>query len=113
MQPESQKYLWDALNAADQIATFVQGKDFPAYLGDALLRSGVERQLEIIGEALAQLARRDQETADAIPEVRRIIAFRNILIHGYATVDDQLVWGVVETNLAPLRETLRALLQDV
>lgn len=62
MQPESQKYLWDALTAADQIAEFVAGKDLFAYRTDTLLRSAVERQMEIIGEAFAQMARRDPET---------------------------------------------------
>jgi uncharacterized protein with HEPN domain len=52
MRPESRKYLWDALTAADLIADFVAGKDFDAYRADPLLRSGVERQMEIIGEAL-------------------------------------------------------------
>ena len=112
MRPESRKYLWDALTAADQIAEFVADKDFDAYRSDPLLRSGVERQLEIIGEALAQMVRRDPDTADAIPELSRIVAFRNILIHGYATVDDQVVWGVIETKLIPLRAALRALLGD-
>jgi uncharacterized protein with HEPN domain len=38
-------------------------------------------------------------------------AFRNILIHGYATVDDRLVWGVIEGSLPDLRTTLRTLLE--
>jgi uncharacterized protein with HEPN domain len=112
LRPESQKYLWDALNAAGQIADFVAGKDLAAYRSDNLLRSGVERQMEIIGEALARMARHDPETADLIPELGRIVAFRNILIHGYADVDDTVVWGVIEMKLSPLRETLRRLLEE-
>jgi len=110
MQPESRKYLWDALNAADLVADFVAGKDFDAYRADPLLRAGVERQLEIIGEALSQLARKDPETASLIADLVRIIAFRNILIHAYATVDDKVVWGVVATKLSSFRATLRGLL---
>jgi uncharacterized protein with HEPN domain len=54
----------------------------------------------------------DPEVASTIPDLTRIIAFRNILIHGYATVDDRLVWGVVETNLPSLRTVLRDLLGE-
>ena len=111
MLPETRKYLWDALSAADQVADFVAGKDFSAYRSDALLRSGVERQMEIIGEALAQMARRDPDTANLIPDLARIVGFRNILVHGYADVDDEVVWGIIETKLASLRVTLRSLLE--
>ena len=58
------------------------------------------------------MARRDPETEALIADLARIIAFRNILIHGYATVDDQVVWGVISTRLSPFRATLRELLGD-
>jgi uncharacterized protein with HEPN domain len=112
MRPESRKYLWDALQAADRIAQFVSDKSFDAYAEEDLLRSAVERQFEIVGEALAQLRKVDAETAATIPELPRIVAFRNILIHGYATVDDRIVWGVVEGSLPALRAALKKLLGD-
>ena len=111
MQPESRKYLWDASQAADRIARFVAGKTFDVYQTDDLLRSAVERQFEIIGESLSLLRKLDAATAAKIPELPRIVAFRNILIHGYATVDDQVVWGVVEGSLPQLRDALRKLLE--
>ena len=63
------------------------------------------------GEALNQLRRVDPTTAAAIPEFERIIAFRNVLIHGYADVDNLLVWGVVESRLGSLRSVLSSLLE--
>jgi len=54
----------------------------------------------------------DPETAASIPESARIAAFRNLLIHGYATVDDKIVWGVVEGSLPQLRDALRRLLAE-
>ncbi len=63
-----------------------------------------------MGEALSQLARENPEVAEQIKDHRKIIAFRNILIHAYATVDDRIVWGVVEGNLPALRASLRELL---
>lgn len=104
------KYLWDARRAAERVQRFTAGKGFEDYRADELLRSGVERQLAIIGEALAALRRADPALAATVPELPKIIAFRNILVHGYATVDDRLVWGVVERDLAGLRDTLARLL---
>ena len=97
--------------AADRIAEFVTGRSCEDYAADPMLRSAVERQFEILGEALAQMAKRDAPVAESIPELARIVAFRNVLIHGYATVDDKLVWGVVEGKLPALRATLDGLLK--
>jgi uncharacterized protein with HEPN domain len=64
MRRDPRAYLWDMREAADAIASFVQGRIFEDYAGDLMLRSAVERQLAIIGEALSQLARADQGMAD-------------------------------------------------
>ncbi|WP_217696709.1 DUF86 domain-containing protein [Mycobacterium sp. GA-1841] len=63
---------------------FSDRKAFADYQADALLRSAVERQLEVVGEALNQLSKVDKKLSAQIPELARIVAFRNILIHGYA-----------------------------
>lgn len=99
---EAAKYLWDASRAAHRIARFTSGRSFDDYLGDEMLRSAVERQFEIIGEALVALRRVDPDLAATIRDLPRIVAFRNVLIHGYATVDDRLVWSVVEGELPEL-----------
>jgi uncharacterized protein with HEPN domain len=77
-----------------------------------MLRSAVERQFEIIGEALSQLAKADSRCAERISEYRRIIAFRNILIHGYAELDTRLVWGVLEAKLPVLYREVTDLLSN-
>lgn len=110
MHPDSAKLLWDAQQATQRIMRFTAGKSFALYEADELLRSGVERQFEIVGEALNQLSRLDPATALAIPDLPRIVAFRNVLIHGYANVDDRVVWGVIESSLDSLHETLSQLL---
>ena len=112
MRLEAQKYLFDIQQAADRIARFCDGKQFGDYRDDELLRSAVERQFEIMGEALSQLAKHDADLAERIKDHRKIIAFRNILIHAYATVDDRIVWGVVEGDLPALRASLKELLPD-
>ena len=112
MRLEARKYLFDIRSAADLLAEFLAGKTFADYQRDAMLRAAVERQFEIIGEAVSQLARLDEELAAHITNYRRVIAFRNILIHGYSDVDDGLVWDVVETNLPLLRHEVERLLDD-
>lgn len=112
MHPDVAKLLWDALTAAQRIDRFVAGRDFARYLDDEMLRAAVERQFEIIGEALNRARRVDPGVSARIPELDRIVAFRNILIHSYATVDHRLVWGVVETKLDDLVATLRGLLDS-
>jgi uncharacterized protein with HEPN domain len=107
---DARKYLWDAQQAAERIAKFTKDRGISDYLSDDMLRAAVERQFEIIGEALVGLRRVEPAIALQIPDLLRIIAFRNILIHGYASVDDRLVWGVVEADLPLLRDTLDQLL---
>lgn len=82
MQPESKKFLFDIQRAADRVVRFTSGKTSNDYLSDELRRSAVERQFEIIGEAPGKLLKIDSATANHISEQRRIISFRNVLIHG-------------------------------
>jgi uncharacterized protein with HEPN domain len=110
MPREAKAYLYDMRQAAVLIADFTTGLDYDAYVADAMVRAAVERQFEIIGEALGKLAIVDPETAGRISDYRRIIAFRNILIHGYAGVDDMLVWDMVGTRLGDLRREVDELL---
>lgn len=112
MQPDPRKYLWDALRAAGFLRQFAAGKTFAEYQGDVLLRSAVERQFEIVGEALSQLAKSYANMAAHVPELPRIVAFRNILIHGYANVDDAPVWQVLTDKLPQLETAVRTLLAD-
>lgn len=74
-----------------------------------MLRSAVERQFEIIGEALNQLSKVDTELAVQIPDLSRIVGFRNILIHGYAMIDNGLVWQILTEVLPGLVHVLRQL----
>ena len=105
-------YLFDALNSAQALEGFVSGKTLEDYQSSLLLRSAVERQFEIIGEALNQLSQRDPIVASRISQLREAIAFRNLLIHGYATVDHNVVWDTLHADLPQLRKELEGLLAD-
>ena len=111
MHADARKLVWDTRQAIGHVLDFTQGKSFSDDQADLVLRSAVERQLEIAGEALAKLRRIDAQTAAAIGDLPRVVGFRNVLIHGYATVDDRLVWGVIENHASSLREALDILLQ--
>lgn len=90
---------------------FTSGKAFDDYARDPLLRSGVERQLEIIGEALGQRAKVDPAEVARITDYRRIIALRNILVHGYARVDHRVIWNILDRNVPVLRQEVDALMR--
>ena len=110
LRREPKTLLWDALEAAKAIADMTAGESFVDFDRDLVLRSAVERQFEILGEALGQLDRLDATLAAKIPDLRQIVAFRNVLIHGYALIDRARVWKAVEDDLPPLRTTLEDLL---
>jgi uncharacterized protein with HEPN domain len=112
MRLESRKLLEDVRRAAELITRFVAARELADYASDPLLRSAVERQFEIIGEALNRLSRTDPPVADQITYTSRIIAFRNILIHGYDLVDHEVVWDVIETHLPVLRRQVETLLAE-
>ena len=111
MDRDPKKFLWDAREAADAIIEFTRGKTYTHFAADRLLRSAVERQFEIVGEALSQLAKLDPALASRIPDLPRIVAFRNILVHGYAVVNHELVWRAINENLPDLRTALDSLLR--
>lgn len=110
--PEVAKYLFDIAQACDLLVQFTAGKTFEDYTRDPLLRSAVERQFEIIGEALSRALRLDPALSNHINSTARIIAFRNRLIHAYASIADDVVWGVLEGNLPALRREVEELLKE-
>jgi uncharacterized protein with HEPN domain len=109
---EIRKYLYDIQQACELLNDFTAGKTLTDYAANAMLRAAVERQFEIIGEALNQMLKREPALAPRLSDHRRIIAFRNRLIHGYADIDDEVVWGVLTTSLPRLRREIVALLPD-
>lgn len=98
--------------AAGSIQDPCEGRTLEAYRAGPMLRSALERRFEITGEALRQAMDRAPSLAEQIGGGARIIAFRNRLIHGDASASDELVWGVVESNLPELRDDVARLMGD-
>ena len=88
MRLEARKYLYDVQKAAALVAEFTSGKQFADYAREAMLRAAVEREFEIIGEALSQLDKLDHSLVARVSEYRRIIAFRNIADYPDLEPDD-------------------------
>lgn len=112
-QLDIRKYLFDMNEACELLTQFTAGKTFSGYSTDPMLRSAVERQFEIIGEALVQVLRLDPSLRSRISDAGRIVAFRNRLIHGYSSVADDVVWGILEANLPALRKEVAALMKEL
>ena len=113
MQRDARAFLWDAQESAKQIQTFVAGMGASSYAANAMAQAAVERKFEIIGEALNQLAKLDATMAARIPDLPQIVAFRNQLIHGYASVNVGTVRNVVQTSLPTLLVQTTALLDEL
>jgi uncharacterized protein with HEPN domain len=110
MLPEINKYLQDILEACAELEAFTQNVSLEEYTADGMRRAAVERKLEIVGEALSQARKVDPTIEQAISEYRRIIAFRNILVHGYAAIDHTTVWGILRKDLPVLKRKVELLL---
>jgi len=103
------KYLADVLAAIALVEEFVAGvSDFSDYQNDDKTKSAVERQLIIIGEAIAKLRSSDDELD--LEHAPQIVGFRNRLVHAYDSIDDSMVWTTIKKHLPPLKEEVENLL---
>ena len=112
MKPEAQTFAQDILHHADIIQNILADKTFDDYANDIVIRSAVERQFSIIGEAMNGIANHDPSSAEKITAYPRIIAFRNILIHRYSQVDDEIVWDIAQSYLPTLITEVTTLLEQ-
>jgi uncharacterized protein with HEPN domain len=101
-------FLWDMLDAAKAIQSFVTGKTFHHYLTERMLRGAVERHLEIIGAAAKGVSKSFQRAHPEIPW-RRIIAQRHVLAHEYGEIKQELIWRVATLRIQELIEVLEPL----
>ena len=110
MRPKSPKWLDDIRRSALFIQEITRSRSLDDYRADPVLQAAVERHFEIIGEAMGRIARDDPETVSEIEGHQHIIAFRNILIHGYDIVDCAEVWSILHEHLPRLLDQVSCLL---
>ena len=113
MKRDPRAFLSDVIEAGHAIQQAVNGMNLDDYSDSRLIRSSVEREFTIIGEALSQLSRRDGDLFTQIDQAPQIISFRNKLTHEYVTINDQLVWGVIHDNLPVLLKQSTQLLSEL
>ncbi|MGA2260725.1 MAG: HepT-like ribonuclease domain-containing protein [Acidobacteriota bacterium] len=106
-----ESYLWDMLQAARLVVTFVRGVTLDEYCDNQMLRMAVERALEILGEAANRVSGNYRSAHGEIPW-RQIIAQRNVLVHEYGEVDDERIWNLVVHQVPVLYELLTRLVPE-
>jgi uncharacterized protein with HEPN domain len=112
MDNDVKAWLYDILNAIMEIEGFFQdrAKEFAEYQGDLRTKRAVERNIEIIGEALNRISKRDKTII--ISNSRKIIDTRNRIIHGYDSVSDDVIWGIIIRHIPILKPEIQRLLVD-
>lgn len=106
MTEKGLKYLFDILRAIELIEEFTSPiTNYNEYVGDLKTQSAVERQLGIIGEAVNKFDSVHPELS--LENSRKIVGFRNRLIHAYDAVDSSMVWAIIKKHLLPLKEEIK------
>lgn len=103
MEIEIRAWLYDVLKAIAEIESFLREvpMDFEEYQNDIRTKRAVERNIEIIGDALRRILKRDKTVS--ITDARKIIDTRNRIIHGYDSVSDHIMWGIIVNYLPSLK----------
>ncbi len=111
MQDNIRKYLFDIEEAINSIDSYLMDRrEFSYYQQNKQLRRAIERELEIIGEAVNKMLQIDPGIK--IDDARKVVDLRNWVIHGYDKVDDVIVWGILVNHLPKLKEQVSDLLKD-
>ena len=105
---KTRKYLFDILESIQSIEEFLEGIDFFQYQKNKMARRAVERELEIIGEAMNALLQIEKDIR--ITSAKRIIGMRNRVIHGYDKIDDGVIWGTIKKHLPILKKEVKEIL---
>ena len=112
MDNDIKVWLYDILNSIMEIESFFYDstKEFSKYQNDLRTKRAVERNIEIIGEALSWILKRDETTL--ISNSRKIVVTKNRIIHGYDSVSDDVIWGIVIRHLPILQTEIQDLLDE-
>lgn len=112
MDNDIKTWLFDILNAINEIDSFFAERpiEFSDYQSDLRTRRAVERNIEIIGEAMNRILKKDNSIE--ITDLRKFVDVRNRIIHGYDSVSDEIIWGIVVRSLPILQAEVETLLNE-
>lgn len=113
MQRDARTRLYDASKACEHITSFVAGKSVEDVASDVMLSSALERQFEILGEALNAFERLHPEAAARLEEVSVAIAMRNLISHEYFSMDPKTLVQTAQDDIPALKSKLEAVLNEV
>ena len=113
MPRDLRKTCFDISQAVAEIEEFTAGKTFADYKANRMLKMAIEREYEIIGEALRRMEIDFPAQFSQISDGRRIIDFRNVLAHGYDSVADEIVWSITENNLKTLKKEIERIFGEI
>lgn len=112
MQPKSLPLLWDIDDSASFILQISGSLSLHEYQENRVIRDAVERNFEIVGEAIRLIGQIDPDTTRLIDGHREIVGLRNRIAHGYRGIDDELMWNFIQSSLPILLTQVRALLHS-
>jgi uncharacterized protein with HEPN domain len=112
MDNEIKVWLYDILQSINEIDGYYENKpkSFEQYVDDTKTKRAIERNLEIIGEAVNRILKKDKNFT--LDNSEKIIGTRNRIIHGYDKVSDDLIWSIVINHLPKLKSEVELLLNE-
>jgi uncharacterized protein with HEPN domain len=111
MDNEIKTWLYDILQAVKEVDSFFENKPriFSDYVKDLRTKRAVERNIEIIGEAVNRILKKDKDFS--LENAQLIIGARNRIAHGYDKISDALIWSIVINHLPKLKDEVQNLLK--
>ena len=112
MTKENKVFLQHILDCIGKIGSYLQNADYAKFQTNLMMIDAVVRNVEVIGEAANYLTR-DFRSGNPQIEWRKIIATRNRIIHGYATVDLEIIWNITQSDLGNLKAEIEKILENL
>lgn len=112
MEEKILKWLYDIKSAIEEIDSYFIDKtyDFEQYKSNLILKRAIERDLEIIGEAVNRILKQDPEFS--IENAKKIVALRNQIIHAYDNISDENIWAIVKSHIPKLKTEVFKLIEN-
>ncbi|MFC2110554.1 DUF86 domain-containing protein [Bacteroidota bacterium] len=108
------KWIYDIDFALDEIESYFEGKekDFFEYRKNTMLKRAIERDLEIIGEAVNRILKKDPSFENNISDAKAIIGLRNQVIHAYDSISDENIWSIIINHVPKLKTEVTKIIRE-